>query len=497
MLRADQVTDIDTLRQMAVLLERENEKLHERLRKLTEEVSRLRGEDGGRLQAELDFLKELLARREQALFGDSSEKRSRPDTEKKPPASSSPRRGHGPKAQPELPILEKIHELDEADRACRQCGGALQEMGQFEESEEVTVVERSFVVVKHLRKKYRCRCNGCVETALGPPKLKAGCRYSPEFAVEVVTSKYLDHIPLERQVRIMAREGLSVDSQTLWDQTEAVARLLAPSARALLDRVLASELVHADESWWRLMETKAAKRWWAWSVGTEEAVCYKILDSRSQEAAREVLGNYHGIVMADGYGAYGALARAGPGFTLAHCWAHVRRKFVEIEENYPEPCREILSLIGKLYEVEREATLAGEKADVCALRAVLRSERSRGIVSEIRSWAFTQRALPESGLGRAIAYMLGMWRGLTLFLDDPRVPLDNNLAERGLRGLVVGRKNHFGSRSRRGTEVAALFYSLIESAKLAGVDPKVYLLKAVHAAITDPNAVTLPADLLA
>ena len=128
---------------------------------------------------------------------------------------------------------------------------------------------------------------------------------------------------------------------------------------------------------------------------------------------------------------------------------------------------------------------------------MLRAERSRGIVSEIRAWAFAQRALPESGLGRAVAYMLGIWKGLTLFLDDTRIPLDNNLAERGLRGLVVGRKNHYGSRSKRGTEVAALFYSLIESAKLAGVDPKTYLLKAVHAAIADPKAVTLPADLLA
>jgi transposase len=496
MMRAEQVRDVDTLRQMAVLLERENEKLHERLRKLTEEISRLRGEDDGRLQHELGFLKELLARRERALFGDSSEKRTRPVTGTRP-ASTLPQRGHGPKEQPELPTLEKIHELDEADRICRACGGTLQEMGQFEESQEVTVVERSFVVVKHRRTKYRCRCNGCVETALGPPKLKAGCRYSPEFAVEVVTGKYLDHLPLERQVRIMAREGLNVDSQTLWDQTETMARLLAPSARALHDRVLTSELVYADESWWRLMETKAAKRWWAWSVGTDEAVFYKILDSRSQQAAREILAEYRGIVMADGYGVYGALARDGPGFTLAHCWAHVRRKFVEIEENYPQACGEILTLIGRLYEVEREAALAGEKAEVCSRRAVLRAERSRSIVTEIRNWAFAQRALPESGLGRAVAYMLGMWKGLTLLLDDPRIPLDNNLAERGLRGLVVGRKNHYGSRSKRGTEVAALFYSLIESAKLAGVDPKTYLLKAVHAAIADPKAVTLPADLLA
>jgi transposase len=495
MLRVDQVRDPETLRQMAILLERENQRLHERIKKLTEEISRLRGEDNGRLQQELEFLKELLSRREQELFGESSEKRSVPERD----AQGSPngvQRGHGPKAQPELPIREQIHDLDEADRICPACGGELKEMGQFEDSEEITVVERRFVLVKHRRKKYRCQCNGCVETALGPPKLKPGARYSPEFAVEVVIGKYLDHLPLERQVRIMAREGLRVDSQTLWDQTETVAHLLERSGEALFNGVLASDLVHADESWWRLMERRGAKRWWAWSVGTEEAVSYRILDSRSQDAARKVLGDYRGIVMADGYGAYGALSRDGPGFVLAHCWAHVRRKFVEIEEHYPEPCREILDLIGKLYEVEREAALAGDGEQVRARRAELRPERSRPIVAEIQRWALAQRVLPESSLGKAIAYMLGIWKGLTLFLDDARVPLDNNLAERGLRGLVLGRKNYYGSRSKRGTEVAALFYSLIESAKLVGVDPKAYLLKAVHAAIAVPKTVTLPRDLL-
>lgn len=495
MLRVEQVRDPETLRQMAILLERENERLHERVKELTVKLSRLEGGGGGMLQQELEFLKELLARREQALFGASSEKRPRTEQEEKA-TSALPQRGHGPKAQPELPILPKVHELDEVDRVCRVCGGQLEEMGQFEESDEVTVVERQFVLVHHRRKKYRCSCNGCVETALGPPKLKPGSRYSPEFAVEVVISKFLDHIPLERQVRIMAREGLRIDSQTLWDQTEAVAHLLEPSWKALVERILASEIVHADESWWRLMERRGSKRWWAWSVGTQEAVCYRILDSRSQAAAREALGDYRGIVMADGYGVYGALARDGPGFALAHCWAHVRRKFVEIEEHYPEPCRQILDLIGRLYEVEREATVAGDAAQVRAGRAELRPERSRPVVAEIQKWALGQRVLPESSLGKAIAYMLGIWKGLTLFLDDPRVPLDNNLAERGLRGLVVGRKNHYGSRSKRGTEVAALFYSLIESAKLVGVDPKTYLLKAVHAAIAERKAVTLPRDLL-
>lgn len=333
----------------------------------------------------------------------------------------------------------------------------------------------------------------------GPPRLAVregarGNRYAPEFAVEVAIQKYLDHLPLDRQVRIMRREGLDIDSQ-------ALARVLEPSYDGLRHHVLRSELVGAYESWWRLMERKASQRWWAWGLSREDAVVYRVLDSCSQEAARQLLYGYRGIVMADGYGAHDALSRASPGFTLVHCWAHVRRKFVEAEPHYPGPCPEVLELIGELFAIEREVpSLNGlsEEAweEALRLRARLRADRSRPILRHIRDWALGQRALPDSSLGKAIAYTLGLWENLTRFLDDPRIPLDNNQTERGLRSVVLGRKNHNGSRSKRGTEVAALSYSLIESAKLCGVDPKAYLLQATRAALADRAAVTLPHDLL-
>ncbi|MGH7372525.1 MAG: IS66 family transposase, partial [Candidatus Methylomirabilales bacterium] len=180
---------------------------------------------------------------------------------------------------------------------------------------------------------------------------------------------------------------------------------------------------------------------------------------------------------------------------IAGCWAHVTRKFREAEREAPGTTKLLRDLIGKLYEVERLVP-SGESEEVLRLRAQLRSERSRPIVRDIQAWALAQRVLPESGLAKAINYMLGMWKGLTLFLEDPRIPLDNNQTERGLRGLVLGRKNHYGSRSRRGTQVAALFYSLLESAKLCGVEPKAYLLTATLAALATPGTVTLPHTLL-
>jgi len=485
--------NVEILRQVALLLLRENHTLRQRIQSLHTEIARLSGADTSALQLELAHLQELLAQREKALFGDSSEKRPRHAGEE-PAGKPAAQRGHGPRPQPQLPLIERLHELPADQSQCPQCGGGLKEMGdQSEDSEEVSVVERRFVVVRHRRKKYRCRCNAAVVTAPGPRKLIAGGRYSPEFAVEVAASKYLDHLPLERQVRIMDREGLTIDSQTLWNQIDVLARHLEPSYKALKQRVLSAPLVHADETYWRLMDGSSS-RWWAWCTASMEAVCYRIFSSRSQQAARSVLADYRGVVMADGYGVYEALARAGPNFTMAHCWAHVRRKFIEAEEYHPAPCREVLALIGQLYAVERLAprTEDWEPAERLALRARLRDERSRGVVAQIRRWAEEQRPLPQSGLGKAIRYMIGMWPGLTRFIEDARIPLDNNVAERSLRGMVVGRKNHYGSRSRRGTEVAALFYSLFESAKLAGTEPKRYVLQATYAALDEPGTATLP-----
>jgi transposase len=220
-----------------------------------------------------------------------------------------------------------------------------------------------------------------------------------------------------------------------------------------------------------------------------------------------VLGNYHGIVVADGYKAYGALAvdkkTKKKNFTLVFCWSHVRRKIREAEKFYPEICAPALDLIGELYGIERQVPklrdLKGKAlADALRLRARLRNEHSRSIVDKIKVWTegHYPEAIPDSTLRKAIDYTVGLWPGLILFLENPLIPLDNNLVERDLRGPVVGRKNHYGSRSRRGTEVAAIFYSLLETAKLVGVEPRAYLLRATRTAIERPGTSFFPHRLL-
>lgn len=189
---------------------------------------------------------------------------------------------------------------------------------------------------------------------------------------------------------------------------------------------------------------------------------------------------------------YKKLRKQDASFQLAACWAHVRRRFVDAQPHFPGPCEKALDLIGALYDVEREAPGLGE-AEV-AHRLALRQERSAKVVEELKEWSFEQRTttLPQSSLGTAISYMLELWLALTLFLKDGRIPLDNNAAERGLRGLVVGRKNHYGSRSRRGIEVASVFYSLIETCKLVGVEPKAYLRSAALSKLRDGVDYLLP-----
>jgi transposase len=495
-LRLDKEQDIEIVRQAAVILERENHRLVERNVELTRRLLQAEGRDPAALQLEIARLEAQLAGARKRLFGDSSEKR--------PKDAASPREereaqvGHGPREQRRLEVVEEVHVLDEPDRACPSCGELLAEMtGQFEESEEIDVVERRFVMKKHKRQKYRCRCGSCVDTALGPLKLLAGGRYSIDFAIAVAICKYLDHLPLERQVRTMGREGLTIDSQTLWDQIERLAKILGPAHDALHVYVLANAVIGADETRWRMLDQKGrdagvAKNWQVWTVAGPDAVSYRIEDSRSAEAAKKVLGGFTGVAMTDGYAAYDGLAKKTGSFIVAHCWAHVRRKYIDAEPFFPE-AKTAIEMIGELYAIEKLCPTGPPGDD---LRRKLRDDRSREIVRRIQAWALEVRPLPQSALGQAIAYMGGVWNGLVRFLDDPRVPIDNNGAERSLRGVVVGRKNHYGSKSRRGTEVAALFYSLLESAKLADVDPAAYLRAAAMAALRGER-IPLPHELRA
>jgi transposase len=485
--------DVEILRQAALLLARENDRLSSRLATALAENAELRGESDEQLALRLSALEAELARTRAKMFGSSTSEKTKTGaadaTSEKP---SKP--GHGPKEQPTLPVVDDVLDLDEADRVCNACGGALDEWpNQFEESKVVDVLPRRFVVRHYRRKKYRCACGACIETALPAPSLCAGARYSVDFAIEVATCKYLEHGPLERQVRAMKREGLCVDSQTLWDQIERLAQLLTPAYERLHEYVLSHDVVGADETRWRIMGKEAGpeggSKWWQiWLVQCPTAVYYTIENTRGIDGGNELLAGYRGTVMCDGYAVYKAIEKAAVGLKLAHCWAHFRREILAHEQAYPEIVAGGLALIRNLYAVEEAC-----RDEPDEVRRSQRNSLSRAVVDEIQRWMLsTWGAVPPgSGLRGALTYGAGLWSGLTRFLEDPKIGLDNNPSERAARGPVVGRKNHYGSRSKRGTEVAALFYTLLESAKLAGVEPKAYLRAATLASLNG-DVIPLP-----
>jgi transposase len=508
MSKVTEIRDPNTLQEVASHLEKTVIRQSKEIAKLRSQIARLRGHDVSP-QMEFQLLKEQLEAMKRKMFAASSERRpkDKDDTQQQDEGKKKPKTGHGPRSQPDLPIEKVVHTLSDDERTCSFCGGELKQMGeQFEESEEITVIALEYKILHHHRQKYRCGCNAQVVTAPGTVKLTPGGRYSIDFAAHVAESKYLDHLPLERQVRAMQRAGLIIDSQTLWDQIDKLAEHLQPTYEALCEKALEAGVIYADETRWQMMTRKGSCRWWTWCVASDQIATYRIFSNRSQKAAEKMLGQYEYTVMTDGYATYDALVNNGlakTNLTIAHCWAHARRKFIEAEDAYPELSSPVIAMIKDLYQIEKKVprvtlnTPENERKKLLELRYKIRQQESRPKIDEIRKWAFENlpKTLPESKMGKALSYMLKLWRGLTVFLDNPEVPLDNNAAERALRGVVVGRKNHYGSRSKRGTEVAALFYTMTETAKLSGIDARLYLREAATRAIKNPGTVTLPSDL--
>jgi transposase len=510
MLRVSDIRNFDVLKQAALLLERAVPKLQNEVDRLRLEIAQLKGQAVPMTQ--MSLLEEELARLRSEQFGPSSEKRPKSEDACSDSCSEeqqdSKKTGHGPTAQPNLPVETTVWDITEEEKqqVCEECGKPLLEKdGLSQESEMITVVGVEFKLEKVVQKIYGCECPDRLVTAPGPDRVIPGGRYSLEFGVFVAEQKYLDHMPLARIQRMMARKGLDVSRSTLFDQILSVAELLKPTWKALHEYTLSADWAHCDETYWPMLDGSGTSKWWAWCLASDDSVFYAIHKHRSTKAARAVLGGFSGVLITDGYSAYNALIKAGPeNIVHAHCWAHVRRKFLEAEQAYPEESKKPIQWIGRLFEIERTLPKLGggeslsQRAAMSEQRKLIRQQQSRPVVNELRQWAYDilPTLLPSSSIAKAVKYMLKLWQGLTVFLDDPRIPIDNNHAEREIRGVVVGRKNHYGSKSKRGAEVSAIFYTLFESAKLVGVDPSDYVLEAARRAIRNPGTITLPHEFI-
>jgi transposase len=470
--------DIERLRQVARLQKSQLEHLIATLARKCAELEKLKG-GGGELQMALKLLEE--AQQEAAKLDAPAPS---PEAE---PKKRGTQRGHGPAEQSNLPRVPLLCELDEADRACPKCGDHMKPLaGEAERSEMIDVVELKYQIVEVARQKYVCGCGGTVETAPGPARAVEGGRYSLRFAIKVAFDKYVAHLPFERQVRLMAHHGLNVTSQTLWDQCSAVTALLEPTYHAIFTQLRASPVVGVDQTGWPDLEDTSLPPWQMWCVTAPGLVYHRICDDKSARTFTSLLGDYQGWVVADALGTHKAGTRGCDGVRLAACWAHVLRRFRDAVVDFPE-AQMMLAWIQDLYRIDASAKDLAE-------RSRLRAADSRAVTEKMNTWLHDVTALKTTSLGGAVRYTLGIWDRLTLFLEDPVVWLDNNRTERGLRGPVIGRRNHFGSKSARGTEVAAILYSLVESAKASRIDPISYLTEVATRAQQSPGAVLLPAE---
>jgi len=369
---------------------------------------------------------------------------------------------------------------------CSKCESTLKEMkDQYEKTTEITVVERRYKKRIHLRQKYCCpQCHEEIVTAPGPLKLKKGGEYSPEFAIQVAMDKYADHIPLHRQSIIMNRQGLRVKPVTLWNQLEHLADLLHPLYKGIHKAILTEHVLHSDETRWPLLRD-GGKSWWVWGLRTQKGCFYRIHESRSGKVPKNLLQDFKGVLLVDAYGGYNQITLE-DGIQKAYCMAHMRRKFYEIKEIYPQETEPILKSISKLYGAEKMCASFDERLKIRqAVSVNLMADLKKQIESTL------VKTLPRSRLAKACSYALNHWEGLTLFLEDGEIDLDNNKAENSLRNPVLGRKNHLGSKSGVGALVTSIFYTIIETCRVNNVEPQAYL-KYIIPLLLQKEVVPLP-----
>jgi transposase len=377
--------------------------------------------------------------------------------------------------------------------ACPACGGALRPLGE-DITEVLDYVPGSFRVTRHVRPKLSCRACETIAQAPAPnlPVLRG--RAGPGLLAHVLVAKYCDHLPLHRQAEIYAREDVELSRSTLADMVGQMARLVRPLVDALARHVMAGERVHADDTVVPVLEpglgrTRTARLWTyvrddrPFGGPAAPAVLYRYSPDRKGEHPRTHLKDFRGILQADGYAGFAGLYAAG-GVVEAACMAHARRKFWDVHEATRSPlAREALDRIGALYRIEE--TIRGRPPDQ---RLQARREHTAPLMAELHNWLETTRGrVPgRSELAGAIRYALSRWAALSLTLADGRACIDNSAAERAIRPIALGRRNWTFAGSDAGGERAATIYSVIETAKINGLDPEHYLRRVISTIADHP-----------
>jgi transposase len=372
-----------------------------------------------------------------------------------------------------------------APQACSCCGGTnLRKIGE-DVTETLEVIPRQWKVIQRVREKFSCRACEKISQPPAPSHPIARGRAGPHLLAQVLFGKYGMHLPLNRQSAAYAREGIDLDVSTLADWVGAAAATLMPLVDAIRAHVFAAERIHADDTPVPVLAKGKTRTARLWTYVREDrpfagpdppAALFFYSRDRSGVHPEEHLVSYAGLMQADAYAGFKRLYQASrkPGpIVEAACWAHARRKFFELARIAKAPIAlEAIERIDALFAVEREINGATPER-----RRAVRDERSRALMVELESWLRRQRVRlsPKSESARAIDYSLNRWPALTRFLNDGRLCMSNNAAEREIRAIAVGRHNWTFAGSDEGARRAAAIYTLINTAKLNGVDPQAWL----------------------
>jgi transposase len=431
-------------------------------------------------------LEATLTKLQRHVFGQRSEKmppvkeelRKQGFIQTDPEATLAKRREHL-EAKQALVAREIVHEVPAEKKVCAKCGCVFRKIGKGRRTTIFELVPPTIERQVHVQDVERCQCGETIVTADGPPKAFEKAGYGPAFLANTVVAKCCDSIPLTRLSTQYARSGLRVPRTTLISHFGRVAVELAILSNRLIELVPEIEIAHADETPTRVLDTGKTRRAYIWTfLGTtkddKEIVAYKYSPSRSGETAAKVLGKSAGKLVVDAFGGYNIVTLP-DGRIRIGCLAHTRRGFFDALGDDASAARTALDYILEIYKVEERAKETGIAGT--AEHLALRQQISRKVMDDFKAWLDAEKPkhLPKGPMGAAIGYALNQWETLIRFLDDARVPVDNNKAERALRAAALGKRNWlFVGNDKAGENLAGL-YSLVATCVANGVNPAAYL----------------------
>lgn len=400
------------------------------------------------------------------------------------------RKSRGRKALPDsLPRVEIELDIPESDKVC-ECGCQKNRIGS-DSSERLEIVPAKLFVERHIRYKYACpKCEDGVQIAATVPAMIPKSNAGPGLLAYVVTAKYQDALPLHRQEKIFNRHGVELTRQTLANWIIKCSQALDPMLEQMERALRSAPVILMDETTVQVNKEDgkaASSKSFMWirralappdeeNRHGKDITLYHYSRSRGSEVAAALLKNYHGALMSDAYAGYNSVA-ASQQLMHAQCWAHARRKFVDAEKSLPKGKKSpaitaILNEIAKLYGVEKQI-----KSLSAYDKQLQREQLATPIVDKLHQSLLKKanEVLPKSSFGEAVNYTLKCWKGLTQYLKNGHIPIDNNGAENGIRPFVIGRKNWMFCDTVNGAHASAKLYSIIETAKANGLEPYQYL----------------------